>query len=72
MAETFSGEQLFTEQQVLEGLTPDQLVDYILDQGGKVSELERVMNLAVIVLDGYGTSVDEVLTKRESKENGET
>ena len=43
---------LLTEREVLESMSTDALVDFILEKGSKVSEIERIMNLASEVLDG--------------------
>ena len=59
-----------TEREAFEALQPEAIVDQILEYGRKVSELERLMNLASRVLDGYGTSVEKILQKRESEQNG--
>lgn len=61
---------LLTEREVLEGMTPSQLVDYILKSGEKVSALESAMNLASDVLEGaYGTTVEQVLNERNKNGN---
>lgn len=58
------------QRELLEGMTPDQIVDVILSNGETVSEIERFMNLANEVLEGvHGLSVEQVLQQRE-KENG--
>lgn len=59
-------EALLTEREVLERMTPEQIVDFILQNGEKVGEIERHMNLASDVLDGYGVSVETVLKEREN------
>jgi hypothetical protein len=64
-------EALITEREVFELMNKQQLVDYILSQGERVSAVERSMNLAGEVLEGYGTSVEEELKKRERK-NGKS
>lgn len=61
---------LFTEREVLESMSVDQLVDFVLDKGEKVSEIERIMNLAADVLEANGTDMRQELEKREKK-NGE-
>jgi len=72
MTEAFLEQPLFTIQESLEGLNPDQLVDLIMQHGETISKYERIMNLASDVLEGaYGLNVDDVLNKRE-KENGKT
>lgn len=70
MSETIQ-EPFFNERVVLEAQLPNQIVDFILQQGDIMSEAERRMKLAVDVLDGYGTSVEEILKERE-KQNGTT
>ena len=62
---------LLTEREVLESMSTDALVDFILEKGSKVSEIERIMNLASEVLDGYGTSVEQELDKRKQKSGEE-
>lgn len=60
---------LMTEEELLESLTPDQLVDFILDRGKRVSEIERTMSLASDVLEGaYGTTVEQLLSERNKNE----
>lgn len=54
-------ETLFTEKQALEGYTPRQLTEYILEQSERISEAERMMMIANDVLSGYGTTIDEQL-----------
>lgn len=72
MGETYMGDQLFSEREVMEGLNPEQLVDLILAHGEKVSEYEKVMSLASDVLEGaYGTDVCTILNQRE-RQNGKT
>lgn len=61
-----------SEREILEGMSPDSIVNTILTQGEKVSDIERSMNLASDVLQGaYGLTVEEVLQKREKDTNGE-
>lgn len=61
-----------SEREILEGMSPDSIVNTILTQGEKVSDIERSMNLASDVLQGaYGLTVEEVLRKREKDTNGE-
>jgi hypothetical protein len=55
----------------LERLHPDMLVDLIITNGETITRLEKTMSLASDVLDGYGTSVEEVLTER-LKQNDQT
>lgn len=53
------------ERELLESMSVDGIVDYILHMGENVSDLERKMNLASEVLEGaYGTSVEEILDQR--------
>ncbi len=60
-----------SDRELLEGMSPDQIVDSILREGQKVSDIERYMNLASDVLEGaYGLTVDQILQEREN--NGET
>lgn len=61
---------LMTEREVLEGLTEQQLVDYILQSGEKVTALKNAMNLASEVLEGaYGTTVEQILDERNKNGN---
>lgn len=60
------------ERKVLESLSKDDLVDFILQKGVEVSEIERLMSLASDVLGGYGTSIDKELNKREIKNGKQT
>lgn len=54
-----------SERELLESMTQDQIVDYILHMGRNVSDLEKKMNLASEVLEGvYGTDVEQILTER--------
>ena len=57
--------ELFTEREALEALNTEQLVNYILEKGREVSEIERMMNLAAEVLEGYGTTIEEQLRERD-------
>ncbi len=60
-----------SDRELLEGMTPDQIVDEILQHGEKVGEIERRMSLASDVLEGaYGVTVDDILRIRE--QNAET
>lgn len=80
MAETLKGNEplytqgeLLTERETLEGLNAEQLVDLILANGEKVTEIERMMNLASEVLEGaHGTSIEEELKKREARDDTKT
>ena len=50
---------VMTEREILEGYTPEQLLDYkgfLLD---KYSELERTVHLVNDILGGYGELPDE-------------
>ena len=61
---------LLSDQEVLEAMKPEQIVDYILKTGERVSALERAMNLASEVLEGaYGTTVEEILDERNKNGN---
>lgn len=61
-----------SDQELFEGMTPDQIVDDILRNGEKVGEIERRMNLASEVLEGaYGMTVDDILRNRD-EQNAET
>lgn len=59
-------EALLSEREVLEQMTPDQLVDLILKHGETVGNIERIMNLASSVLDGYGVTVESALEERQN------
>ena len=57
------------ERAIFESMQPNEIVDYILDRGKRVAQIERMMSLASEVLEGgYGLTVDEVLQKRENKD----
>lgn len=56
-------ETLFSEELTLEGYNPRQLTEYILAQSAKITEAERMMQLANNVLAGYGTTIDKELDK---------
>lgn len=58
---------LFPELLAFECLRPEQLVDYILEQGAKVSAIEKAMDLAATALEGYGTSIDAELDRRQKE-----
>lgn len=61
---------LLTEREVLEGMSPNQLVDFILEKGEKVTNIESIMSLASDVLEGaYGTTVEQVLNERKINGN---
>lgn len=62
-------EPLLTEREVLEQMSPSQLVDLILQHGVLVSDYERTMNLAADVLDAYGTTVERELDERNKNGN---
>ena len=61
--------ELFDERKAFEGMSTDGLVDFILDMGSRVTFLERSMSIASDVLEGYGTSIESELQRRE-RENG--
>lgn len=52
-------------QEDLQNLTVDQLVDFILTKGEQITSIESDMNLASVILEGCGTSIEEELQKRE-------
>jgi hypothetical protein len=60
-----------SERELLESMTPDQLVDHILAQGERVTEIERHMNMASDVLENHH-GVDLLQTLQERDKNGET
>lgn len=61
------------ERELLESMSPEQIVDLILADGERVTEIEKRMNQASEVLEGaYGLTVDEILGQREERQkNGE-
>lgn len=63
---------LLSEREVLEGLGKEGLVDFILTKGVEVAEIERLMSLASDALEGYGTTVEVELDKREIKNGNQT
>lgn len=62
-----------SDREYLESMKPDDIVDLILKDGERVTQIEKRMDLASEVLEGaYGLTVEEVLNKREErKTNGE-
>ena len=51
-----------SEEELLESMTPEQIVDHIRELGDKASIIEQKMNLASKVLEGaYGYTVEQVL-----------
>lgn len=53
------------ERALLESMTPEAIVDYILHMGKNISDLERKMDLASEILKhAYGTSVEDILKER--------
>jgi hypothetical protein len=54
-------EQLFTDQEILEGYDLPQVAKFIVDQALKIIESERLIELASGVLDAYGTTIDRQL-----------
>lgn len=48
-----------TERDILEGYTPEQLVDYKSFLLEKYSDLERQVHLVNDILDGYGVEQEE-------------
>lgn len=46
--------ELMTEQEVLEGMHPFQLREFINATNDKIEELHRIKRVAIDVLDGYG------------------
>ena len=48
-----------TERDILEGYTPEQLLDYKVFLLDKYSELERTVHLVNDILGGYGELPDE-------------
>ena len=59
-----------SDRELLEGMTPDQIVDQILQKGEQVAAIERFMNIAGDVLENHhNVTVMQILTEREK--NGE-
>ena len=48
-----------TEREILEGYSPEQLVDYKSFLLEKYSDLERQVHLVNDILDGYGVEQEE-------------
>jgi len=46
--------ELISQREVLEGLSPSELQEFITDGLKKVEDLYRILNLAADVLQGYG------------------
>lgn len=62
----------FSQREVLEGLSADELVNNILADGMRIEEIQRQMDLTAEVLEGaYGVTVADVLAQREREQNGE-
>lgn len=64
-----SAEPLITRREVLEQMSIDQLANLIEQHGLLVSDYERTMNLAAEVLEGYGTTAEQVLDERKLNGN---
>lgn len=63
----------FSQREYFESLTPDQLLNYILDQGERVTAIEKDMDLAAEVLEGgYGLSVEDMLSRKEKNNQTNT
>lgn len=57
--ETFQGQtELITVQEVLESMTPSQLLELKRDSLAKLSEIESLVHNINDVLDGYGANVE--------------
>ena len=57
--ETFQGQaELITVQEVLESMTPSQLIELKRDSLAKLSELESLVHNINDVLGGYGADVE--------------
>ena len=57
--ETFQGQaELITVQEVLESMTPSQLIELKRDSLAKLSELESLVHNINDVLGGYGCDVE--------------
>jgi len=73
MSETLYNDQHLeglSKREVLENMLPDQLVNLILANGKKVSEIEKQMDLASNVLEGaYGKTVEQILDERNKNSN---
>lgn len=62
----------FSQREYFESLSPDQLLNYILELGEKVTKIEKEMNLAAEVLEGgYGLTVEQMLSRSGENKNGE-
>lgn len=54
-----------SEREILEGMSPHSIVDYILFMGMKATEIETKMNMAAEVLEGvHGCVVEDILNTR--------
>ena len=52
-------------REILESLGPDGIVDRILEMRQNLTEIEKRMNMASVVLEGaYGLTVEDVLKRR--------
>lgn len=47
-------EGLFSEQELFESLSPDELRDFINSTSDRIEEMHRIKQLAIDVLSGYG------------------
>ena len=56
-----------SEQEILESMTPENLVKHILMLGEKATQIETKMNKASEVLEGtYGLTVEQVLRNSDT------
>ena len=57
--------ELMTERFVLEGFTPEQLRDIVLDGCNRISDIEKVVHIANDILEnGYGI-IDNIVLGEE-------
>lgn len=47
---------LFSEQELFESFSPEQLKEFINDTNDRIDELHRIKQLAIDVLGGYGAA----------------
>lgn len=58
--------ELIPKRELLESLSKDQLVDFILEKGAEATEIENEMNLASEMLENYySTSIEIELNERK-------
>ena len=70
MTERLTDEPLpgLSERDFLQSMTPDWLVDHIVELGERVTHIETKISLASVVLqEAYGLTVEDVLIQRETR-----